>query len=253
MNKGTKQLIVLLSILSVALPAVAAAQGNPFAPYWGPFVSCVGASADPGATICTSFCDLLVTGQNLIKFGMTLVIYILAPLFILWGGILILISGSSPSLLSRGKSIIFGAAIGVALTLVGYVIVATFLFLIGNGTNPGNTAAKIAWPNISCTVLPGIPVCGNNSCETGENQQNCSLDCGGAPPGGGGGNCPGGAGCACQTDNQCNGMMTCLPLGNGVCTVPGGGSCPGGAGCGCQVDNDCNGVMTCVGGVCTVP
>ncbi|MGB9608769.1 MAG: hypothetical protein ACPL3E_00120, partial [Minisyncoccia bacterium] len=72
-------------------------------PYWGPIMSCntkpidtsvgvtdpskkanLGRYADP----CSSLCDLIATGQNAIYLGITLALFVLAPIFFVVGGFL---------------------------------------------------------------------------------------------------------------------------------------------------------------------
>lgn len=102
---------------------------------------------------CNDFCDLLYTGQNVVDFAITLVIFVGAPAMITFGGIMLLIAGSGGSEENRkmAKDIIVSAIIGVAITLAAYLILSTFLWLFGNGPT---SAVQVSWPNIECSVEP---------------------------------------------------------------------------------------------------
>ncbi|MDD2646424.1 MAG: lamin tail domain-containing protein [Patescibacteria group bacterium] len=56
-------------------------------------------------------------------------------------------------------------------------------FFLQTTPNPQNSQASSTPPIVG-------PVCGNDVCESGENQMNCSADCGMPPSGGGGGSAP---------------------------------------------------------------
>lgn len=126
--------------------------------YWGPLLSCTGnynevvpTGPDGVSETCNSFCDLLKTGQNIIDFGMTLVIFVGAPIMITFGGIMLMIAGTSGAEEKRtmAKDIIVSAVIGVGITLAAYVMLATFLWFFGNGPD---SAVQVSWPNIECNI-----------------------------------------------------------------------------------------------------
>lgn len=128
--------------LLVLLPISAGATNSPGFPYWGPLVSCTGLS-------CVSLCDLILTAQNVIYFGITLVVLVISPIFLLWGGITMIISGGSEERWRSGKKILVGAIVGLFLTLGAFVIVNTVLFVVGAKIS-GNGSGGVAWPNIDC-------------------------------------------------------------------------------------------------------
>jgi hypothetical protein len=125
--------------------------------YWGPLLSCTGnynnvvpVGSDGVSKTCTSFCDLLYTGRNVVDFAITLVVFVGAPVMITFGGIMLLIAGSGGSDEKRqlAKDIIVSAVIGVAITLAAYLILSTFLWLAGNS----NGKIKVSWPDIECNI-----------------------------------------------------------------------------------------------------
>lgn len=104
--------------------------------YWGPLVSCTG-NYDPsnpsptGQPTCISFCDLIHTFLHVIYFGMSIALFVLAPIFFAWGGIMILIAGGDPGKMQSGKKILTGTLVGIGITLGAFLIVATFVRFLG--------------------------------------------------------------------------------------------------------------------------
>lgn len=134
--------MVCAVLLIVMLPIVASAHttSRPLAiPYWGgqndPLLPCVGAQ-------CQSLCDLVHLFQHLIWFGITLVVLALAPAFIAFGGIMMMISIGSPEKLGSSKRIVTSAIVGLLIALGAFIIVNTFMTFLVPGVN---------WTTISCT------------------------------------------------------------------------------------------------------
>lgn len=111
-------------------------------PYWGPIVSCTGLG-------CNSLCDLLKTFQNFIYFIITLAVFAIGPILIIWGGIVILTAAGGERL-AYGKRIIYGTLIGILIALASFAIVNTILWAIGQPT--GSTGGS--WSNFQCSVAP---------------------------------------------------------------------------------------------------
>ena len=72
----------------------------------------------------TAFLELI---KNVIETIMKLV-FIIAPLLIVYGGIVILTSGGSTERISNGKKIITGAIIGIVIALSSFLIIRTIYF-----------------------------------------------------------------------------------------------------------------------------
>lgn len=118
--------------------------------FWGPLVSCTGnylTQNSDGSTPnpCTSLCDLIDTAINIIYFGMSIALFIIGPVVVAAGAIMIMLSGSSPEMLTKGKKAIVGTVVGILLVLCAYLLVNTVLTVL----------------NIS-----GVGGFGNNSCTT---------------------------------------------------------------------------------------
>ena len=158
---NNKKLIFVACLLSL-LPLTAAAHSIQLFPggYWGPFVNC-------GPQGCASLCDLFDTGQHIIYFLMTLTLLGIGPVMIVAGGIMMLVAGGKPERFSKGRQIVTGAAIGIAISLGAFLIINTFLWAVApppgiintflretNVEVPGITNVSnisVPWPTINCT------------------------------------------------------------------------------------------------------
>ncbi|MCR4328031.1 MAG: pilin [Patescibacteria group bacterium] len=149
-------MFIFVVVVTLTVPFVASAQQVSF-PYWpsdnNPILPCTGLD-------CVDLCQLLSLFQHLIYFGMTVAVMVIAPLFLIWGGFMILISGGSTERISKGKTILTSTIIGIAMALGAFLIVNTFLWVLGN--NPAidgpNKPGGVNWPNVACTVQAPPPV-----------------------------------------------------------------------------------------------
>ena len=155
--KKIPAIIALVFIIGVpiVLPLISRAavdaNGNPVAyhspslwpaGYWGQggLVSCTGNYID-GAAQCTNLCDLVDTIINVIYFVMTIAIFIVTPIMFLVGAVMLMVSGANPEMMGRGKKILTGTFIGLAIVLGSYLIVQTAVTVIGiNGVGGFNVA-----------------------------------------------------------------------------------------------------------------
>ncbi len=145
-----KIVLILLIGSSIALPLVSFASVNNSykvpslwpTGFWGPIVWCTG-NYIPGATqigspdTCNNLCDLIGTFLNVIYLIMSIAIFIIAPIGVVWGGILIMFSGANPGTLESGKKILLGTVIGIIIVLCAYLIVNTVLAVL-NVTSVGS-------------------------------------------------------------------------------------------------------------------
>lgn len=134
--------MAILVLFSVFAPFVAFAHNASIWPlgYWGPLVAC-------GGQVCHSLCDLVDLGQHLTAFGISLVIFAIAPVMVVYGGVKMVISAGSPERLKEGKKIVLNGVIGIAIALGAYLIISTFLFIMGVAAG----GQGVQWPNIQCT------------------------------------------------------------------------------------------------------
>jgi len=134
-------------------------------PYWGPIMSCNtekliegggkwnGAYCDP----CSSFCDLLATGQNALFFAITLALFGAAPLLFLISGVFYVISRGNPQKIQKAKDMFFNVVKGIVIILLSFIIVNTFFVILAPKV-PGIDFVK--WNQISCNPesVPGSNV-----------------------------------------------------------------------------------------------
>ncbi len=91
--------------------------------YWGPILDfCSGIACN-----AWGFCGIVQVFLNLISFGISLAFFVFLPIFLTWGGVVILTSGGNPGKVSEGKKILTGTLVGALLALGGYLILNTFI------------------------------------------------------------------------------------------------------------------------------
>lgn len=142
MKKTAGRIILFLALFAfVAAPLFASAQNASGIPYWpqNGLISCTGnysyngtngnftGSNPSGQPPCSSLCDLVQTIVNIVYFLITICLFILAPIMVAVGGIMMMISGANPEMLSKGKSVLTAAVVGIVIVLCSYLLVATFV------------------------------------------------------------------------------------------------------------------------------
>jgi hypothetical protein len=143
--KKTAIAAIALIILSAALPSAvfaanAGINSKVFLPTIlnGPLLICVGApngsNAAAGAvsSVCSNLCDLVAQIANIIYYAIGVVIWIITPILVAVGGIMIMLGGTNPEMVSRGKKTITGAVWGIVIVLLAWLIVFTFVAAMGN-------------------------------------------------------------------------------------------------------------------------
>jgi hypothetical protein len=130
--------------IGLFLPLVSFAAAPAIFPtgFWGPLIGCKGRGCD--------LCGLLGTAQNVIYFGLTLLIYVIVPLMVMAGGFVRMISQGSPEKVSQSNAYFKGAAIGLALGLSAYLIVDVVYSTVFSSVNvPGQTEG---WSVLKCNI-----------------------------------------------------------------------------------------------------
>ncbi len=131
--------------------------------FWGPITWCTGSSlatANPTSSptpgtagqappTCNNLCDLIGTFINAIYLLLSIAIFILTPIFMVWGGVMIMLAGANPGMLETGKKILFGTVVGLAIILCSYLLVNTVLSVL-NVTSIGGFNVNSA----SCSISP---------------------------------------------------------------------------------------------------
>ena len=118
--------LLVISSLAVPLKSFAAVKMESIWPtgYWGGSKGLLGCSG----IYCNEagFCGIVQVILNVISFGISIAFFVLLPIFLTWGGIVILTSQGNPGKLGEGKKILTGTLVGVLITLGGYLILQTF-------------------------------------------------------------------------------------------------------------------------------
>jgi hypothetical protein len=142
--KTGKKIIVLTVLVFIFLPVFVHAVS------WWPLVPC-GTSVNP--TPCNR-CDLLKLLKNIIDFTLIGLMPPAAAILFVWGGFLILMGGANPGLISKGKSIFWNTAVGVAIISASWMITNTIIKSIANEsiTNP-----TTPWYQLKCQVIASQP------------------------------------------------------------------------------------------------
>lgn len=171
-NKFTIILVLILAL--VAMPYFVFANhnninSNVFVPtiLGGPLIVCTGypsggtannltEAAGNSFPTCNNLCDLVAQIANVIYFAIAVVIWVITPILIAVGGIMIMLAGASPEMIGRGKKTITGAVWGVVIVLLAWLLVFTFVSAFGNlskyiGGFPGGPAACSISGNTSFT------------------------------------------------------------------------------------------------------
>ena len=76
---------------------------------------------------CTNLCDLIGTVINVIYLLMSIALFVIAPILMVWGGVTIMFAGANPGSLETGKKILTGTVIGIAIVLCSYLLIYTVL------------------------------------------------------------------------------------------------------------------------------
>ena len=113
------------SLLLILAPVVAHAAAIPF---FGPIVP------SPWNLCPGSWKGILVVINNVIDFGITIAIVLVAPLMIAYSGFLFVTNPVNPSGKNEAKSILWSTVIGIVIALASWLIVNAVMAVFYNGT-----------------------------------------------------------------------------------------------------------------------
>lgn len=117
----------------------------------GPLVVCTGTGGG-GFKACSNLCDLIAQIANVIYFMIAVVLWIIAPILLAVGGIMIMLAGTSPEMISRGKKTITGAIWGIVIVLCAWLLVFSVVHAFGNlGKYIGGFTGSGSSDLLSCT------------------------------------------------------------------------------------------------------
>jgi hypothetical protein len=160
LNKNMrKPIFIILIVLGFVLPVLAYAALVPCGRCCQEWeddarticaVPCEGVS-DAEAQPCT-FCDIFRMLQIVINY-IWWILLIIAPLFIIAGGVMILTAGVKPDQLEAGKKIITGTIVGLAIAFLSWTVLNIVFITLAK--TPGGTGeeAGFPWPwnEVRCT------------------------------------------------------------------------------------------------------
>lgn len=158
MKKFSRSLVACLPaiVLTTAgflflFPLLASADVSLFPTgYWGPLVSCAGINCNT--------CHIFSTAQMVIYFMMTLTIFVIGPIMITAGGIMMLISAGNAERFSSGRKMATGAVIGILIGLGAFLIVNTLLRAIAKQVPGFNSDSGFTIQcNARSPFVPAIP------------------------------------------------------------------------------------------------
>ena len=93
-------------------------------------------------------CHLFQLINNIINWVLFVIVPIIAPIFIVIGGIYLLIARGDPEMFNKGKSVLTATVIGLIIVYTAYVLLSTVLTFLGvaNWTGLGT------WWQIDCPI-----------------------------------------------------------------------------------------------------
>jgi len=192
----------------------------------GGLVPCGKNCDDPCTKACEccpcTLCHLFVLFKRIVDFATLNILFPLAVLMIVVGGVMFLTAAGDPGRIGTAKKILTSVVIGLFIIFLAWLIVDTVITFLTPAGSPFQN-----WSTINC------PVCGDGNCDSGETSENCPADCGAPPPP----PPPPPAECPNGTCNVAGGECTTCPAdcnvaaccGNGLCDVAVGetnGNCP---------------------------
>jgi len=124
-----------------AAPLVASAQG---------LVPC-GSGALPDCQLC----HLFQLVSNILNWVLFIIIPIIAPIFLVIGGIYLLVARGDPGMLTKGKDVLTATVVGLIIVYVAWVVLMTILSFLGVASWTGLvdnplTPEKEGWWQIQC-------------------------------------------------------------------------------------------------------
>lgn len=130
-------LIISLAVVCVAPTLAFAKSAGVNSNVWspgilkGPLVTCTGTGTGKVPYACESLCDLVSTFANVVYFFIGVVIWIVTPILFAWSGLLFMLSQGNPGRQGDAKKMITGTVIGILIVLCAYLIVFTFIKIVG--------------------------------------------------------------------------------------------------------------------------
>ena len=133
-----KRFLPLIIVVFLLLPLLVSAQQG--------LVPC-GAEGNP-----CQLCHLFQLVNNIVNWVLFVIIPIIAPIFVVIGGIYLLIARGDPGMFTQGKNVLTATIIGLIIVYTAYILLTTVLTSLGvaewTGLGFGN------WSQIECPIIP---------------------------------------------------------------------------------------------------
>lgn len=153
MLKFKKIISVLLLLAILILPSFASAA---------PIVNCGGPG--PGQKAC-DYCDLLDMGQSILDFIVKYVLFTGGIIFIMWGGLEMIMSSGDSKKYQAGVTRIKATLIGILIAFGAWFIVNTVLNILA--VDETGQSMNIVWDSINCDQINSVTTpSGNNAQNT---------------------------------------------------------------------------------------
>jgi len=141
----------------------------------GGLVPCGRMCNDPCTKECEccpcTLCHLFVLFKKIVDFITIDVLFPLAVLMIVVGGVMFLTAAGDPGRIGNAKKMLTATVIGLLIIFLAWLIVDTIIMFLTPAGSPFQN-----WSTINC------PICGDGTCDPGETPENCLADCGAPPP-----------------------------------------------------------------------
>jgi len=135
-----KRVLPIVLIIFLFLPLLVFAQQG--------LVPCgIGNPDDPGYVAC-GLCHVFQLTNNIINWVLLVIIPIIAPIFLVIGGIYLLVARGDPGMFTKGKDVLTATVIGLIIVYTAWVLLSTVLTFLGvaNWTGLGS------WWQIACSI-----------------------------------------------------------------------------------------------------
>lgn len=125
--------LLLLGISSLGFPLLAHAA----IPYWGPIIPLTTSTIGNTQSCPLGWAALILVANNIISFGITIVIAFVAPLSFGYAGFLMVVSPTNIGDVSKARSVMINTVVGIVIALAAYGIVGSVLGVLYNASAVG--------------------------------------------------------------------------------------------------------------------
>ena len=148
----------------------------------GGLVPCGRGCNDPCTKECEccpcTLCHLFVLFKRIVDFLAKDILFPLAVLMIIIGGVIFLTAAGSPERINTAKKILTSTVIGLVIIFLAWLIVDTIIGVLVRTDNPFGMVLR-NWSDIPCPISegapPSVPICSNLSCQGSQADCKCGT------------------------------------------------------------------------------